>query len=152
MVRNSYSAVSQLPTKLLTRTGRSYVSGFRNVTKKVIQLANKEITITPTTEPRYARGIIAEVKGNLILCGIGFEVVIKTENVDLRNLRIERGYWQTTKFTSLGKLKPDTYEIGKNIMKIRMDDDDFLSSDIFNPKEKQYCVKISAFYPLSHDE
>lgn len=152
LVRNSYSAVSQLPTKLLTRTGRSYVSGFRNVTKKVIQLANKEITITPTTEPRYARGIIAEVKGNLILCGIGFEVVIKTENVDLRNLRIERGYWQTTKFTSLGKLKPDTYEIGKNIMKIRMDDDDFLSSDIFNPKEKQYCVKISAFYPLSHDE
>lgn len=142
LARNSFSAISQLPSEIFTDIGKNSISGFRNVTKKTIRLGDNEITVTPITAPKYARGIVAKMGENLVFCGIGFEARIMAKNINSKKLKIERGYWKENRYMSLGKFKPITYEIGKDVIKIIMDEDDFSPPDIFNPIEKQYCVRI----------
>ena len=142
LVRNSYSAISQLPSAIFVDIDKHSISGFRNVTKKIIQLGVYEITITPITTLKYARGIVAKIGENLVIFGIGFEATIKAKNINSKKLKIEGGYWKENRYMSLGKFKSITYEIGKDVIKIIMDEDDFSPPDIFNLIEKQYCVRI----------
>ncbi|MBA7532002.1 hypothetical protein ES705_24228 [subsurface metagenome] len=143
LVRNSYSAISQLPSALFVDVDKHSISGFRNVAKKIIQLGAYEITVTPITAPKYTRGIIAKKGENLVFCGIGFEARIMAKNINSKRIKIERGYWKKNRYISLGKLKPNTCEIGKDFIIIKMDEDDFSPPDIFNPAKNQYYIKIS---------
>ncbi|GAH42533.1 unnamed protein product [marine sediment metagenome] len=143
LVRNSYSAISQLPSALFVDVDKHSISGFRNVAKKIIQLGAYEITVTPITAPKYTRGIVAKKGENLVFCGIGFEAKIMAKNINSKRIKIERGYWKENRYISLGKLKPNTYEIGKDFIIIKMDEDDFSPADAFKPLNNQYYIKIS---------
>ena len=143
LVRNSYSAISQLPSALFVDVDKHSISGFRNVAKKIIQLGDYEITVTPITAPKYTRGIVAKKGENLVFCGIGFEARIMAKNINSKRIKIERGYWKENRYISLVKLKPNTYEIGKDFILIKMDEDDFSPPDIFNLAKNQYYIKIS---------
>ncbi|GAI27256.1 unnamed protein product, partial [marine sediment metagenome] len=142
LVRNSFCAINQLPTDVFYLKNR--MIGFRNVTKEVLQFDDLKIEIKPISAPKYARGIVIKTGGSIVICGIGFEVTIDSRLCESTKIKkIERGCWINNKYIFLGSPKPGSFEIRNDIVKIKMDEDDFSPPDIFNPAKNQYYIKIS---------
>lgn len=145
LTRNSYAAIRQLPTAIFAQKDRRQIFGFRNVVKESARIGDVVFEARPSDGSKRARGIVARLGKSLIVCGISFEATITKPNLDLKNMRVERGYWRGNSYVVLGPPKEGSFDVDKNIIRIRMDKDDFSQPGLFDPMDKQYCVIIRPF-------
>ena len=135
-VRNSYAIIQQIPVLYLKNT----VASFRNLNKESIKFGKININVSATNESQYARGLIINNKRELIICGIGFQAEISGLNV--KKIKIERGWWEQNKFRPLGQPRTGSYNQNNNSFFIILDDDEMSGSGIFKPTYGQYCIRI----------
>jgi hypothetical protein len=141
LVRNSYCAIRQLPADIFYSSGT--LAGFRNVVREIFQFDGSEIEVRATSSPKYARGIVIKSAESVIICGIGFEAIIRGHHPGLENARIERVQWVNDERVILGPPKSGTIEISENNIRIRMDDDHFSSPENFEPLNTQYSIMVT---------
>ncbi|KPJ68660.1 hypothetical protein AMJ44_05850 [candidate division WOR-1 bacterium DG_54_3] len=141
LVRNSYCAIRQLPADIFY--SKNTLAGFRNVVRKVFHFDGLEIEVRATSSPEYARGIVIKSAESIIICGVGFEAIIREPHLGLENARIERVQWVNNERVILGPPKAGTSEINGNNIRIRMDDDNFLSPQDFEPFNTQYSIMVT---------
>ena len=143
LTRNSFNAIRQLSPRLISESAEDNIFGFRNVTKEITRLGDYYISIKSIAIPEYTRGLILITGNALVICGIAFEVTVHTKEIDPEKVQIERCCWIQNTYVSLGDPKPNTYKIGKNTIKVTMDEDNLSPPDTFDPINNQYCVKIT---------
>lgn len=141
LLRNSYSIIKLLPEKLFYEQNNLF--GFRNVEKKIFYLNDNKLVLESLSEPTYARGIIVYYKKMLIICAIGVEVTIDKHLFQSNGIVLERGYWSDNIFIPLGPPKSGTIKTDGSTVKIRMDLDDFSTSEVFDVNNNQYCIRIT---------
>lgn len=139
LVRNSYSVIGHLPFDIFYNKD-NVLFGFRNVETKTLSIDDLEIEIIPNSDPKYARGIVAKANDTLVIAGIGLQAHISKKNISPQ--KIERGYWKNAVFISLGPLRSGSYDIARDKISIKLDDDDFSESRDFDPTSNQYCVRL----------
>jgi hypothetical protein len=132
-----------LSPRLISESAEDNIFGFRNVTKEITRLGDYYISIKSIAIPEYTRGLILITGNALVICGIAFEVTVHTKEIDPEKVQIERCCWIQNTYVSLGDPKPNTYKIGKNTIKVTMDEDNLSPPDTFDPINNQYCVKIT---------
>lgn len=142
LLRNSYSAISLLPSEILIRTNHTHQTwGFRNVQEKTITVQDMLVKITPITDSKYARGLFIKMNKQLIVCGIGFRAEIHKNGIHKATL--ERGFWNADNYVSQGKPKPNSCKVLSDYINLIMDQDDYSSPDTFNVSNNQYCIIIT---------
>lgn len=135
-VRNSNATIRQIPPSYL----KDVIAGFRNIEKGYYVTGNFSITISAVDDPRYCRGLIIRKGKELVLCGIGYQAEIS--GPDMNKVKIERGYWKTNKFHSLGGPFSGRYVQNDDLIRIIFDADDMSGSHVFEPMKKQSCVRL----------
>gem|GEM_PF-2946064 len=141
LLRNSYSIIKLLPEKLFYEQNNLF--GFRNIEKKIFHLDETKLILESLSDPTYARGIIIYDKKMLIICAIEVEVTIDKHLFQSNDLVLERGYWLNNIFIPLGPPKLGTIKTNGNMVKIRMDIDDFSVPEVFDVNNNQYCIRIT---------